>query len=196
MTDQRTEHSPRRAKGRTKAVDAPGPVPEDNEAGHRPDVVSDKPLVPPDPYRVHDRDEGPTSTPPDGVAPTSVRFPFLFEPLLVPAAVAFGVTPLTAWVVLDDEHLEVRFGPWSLATERDNLAGAEVTGPYHLLKVAGPPHISLKDRGVTFATTRRGGVCIRFHRPVPAALPVGLVRHPAATVTVTNPADLARRVNG
>jgi hypothetical protein len=90
----------------------------------------------------------------------------------------------------------VRFGPWRLRTPRDNVAGAEVTGPYRAIKVVGGPHVSFADRGVTFATNRRSGACIRFHEPVPALLPWGLVRHPAATVTVTNPGDLTRRLGG
>jgi hypothetical protein len=69
-----------------------------------------------------------------------------------------------------------------------------VTGPYKLWRVAGGPHLSLKDRGVTFATNRRSGACIRFAEPVTGLLPWGLLRHPAATVTVGNPQDLVRRL--
>lgn len=72
-----------------------------------------------------------------------------------------------------------------MATPLDNVVGAEVTGPYRLVKVAGPPHLSLRDRGITFATNRARGTCIRFREPV------GLLRHPAATVTVAAPDALA-----
>ncbi len=54
--------------------------------------------------------------------------------------------------------------------------------------------MSVADRGVTFATTTDRGVCIAFHRPVPAALPQGLVPHPAATVTVADPEALISAV--
>jgi hypothetical protein len=43
-------------------------------------------------------------------------------------------------------------------------------------KVIGPPHVSLKDRGLTFAGNPGAGVCIRFHRPVKGVDPVGLIR--------------------
>jgi hypothetical protein len=172
-------------------LDAPGPIPEDNLPGHRPDVVPDKPLVPPEPYRLRAVDDGAEVLGDD--EPDRVRFDFLFEPVMAPFALSVGVTPFTASVVLDDA-LHIRFGPWSLSTPRDNVAGCEVTGPYRLYKVAGPPHLSLRDRGITFATNRRSGACIRFHEPVAGLLPFGGLRHPAATVTVTNPVDLARRL--
>lgn len=187
---------PTKAQRRSKKApaDTPGPVPEANLPGHQPDHVQDKPLVPPDAYRIHavdvdDEVRGPTT----GTG-TSVRFAFLFDPLLLPFSAAVGVLPMTSHVTLDDDALDVRFGPWSLRTPRSNIAGCEVTGPYRPWKVAGPPHISLRDLGVTFATNTRSGACIHFHRPVTGALPWGLLRHPAATVTVTNPDDLARRI--
>jgi len=62
---------------------------------------------------------------------------------------------------------------------------------YWWVKVAGPPRLSLADRGITFATTTRAGACIRFREPVPAALPTALLRHPAATVTVAEPERFA-----
>lgn len=173
-----------------------GPVPEDNVPGHVPDVVPDKPLVPPAAYRLravdaNDVDEDVVDDVDD------VRYPFLFDAVLRPFAYAVGVTPRTAWVDvdLDGGRLTVRFGPWSLATPLDNVAGVEVTGPYRLPFVGGPPHLGWRDRGVTFATSRRTGACIRFHEPVAGLLPFGVRLHPAATVTVTNPHDLARRLS-
>jgi hypothetical protein len=118
------------------------------------------------------------------------RFEFAFSrPLSWPLAL-LGVTPWTAHVDVTDDELAVRFGPWSLVTPLSNVEGAEVTGPYLPFKVIGP-HISLADRGVTFGTTWRRGVCVRFRRPVPAALPVGLLPHPAVTVTVADADRLA-----
>jgi hypothetical protein len=193
---------PTKAKKRTKkgaTLDAVGPIPEENLPGHQPDVIPDKPMVPPDPYRVRPAGEevrGPTAGPDDDVQrESSVTFDFLFDRLFVPFAAPLGVLPQTTSLVLDDDELFVRFGPWTLRTTRDNIAGCEVTGPYRFVRVAGGPHLSLKDRGVTFATNRRSGACIRFREPVTGLLPWGLLRHPAATVTVTNPHDLARRLN-
>ena len=53
-----------------------------------------------------------------------------------------------------------------------------------MLKTIGPAHLSLADRGLTFATNRDEGVCIRFHEPVKGIDPLGVLRHPALTVTV------------
>jgi hypothetical protein len=118
------------------------------------------------------------------------RFEFAFSrPLSWPLAL-IGVTPWTAHVDVTDEEFAVRFGPWSLVTPLSNVEGAEVTGPYLPFKVFGP-HISLADHGVTFGTTWRRGVCVRFREPVPAALPAGLLRHPAVTVTVADADRLA-----
>jgi hypothetical protein len=117
------------------------------------------------------------------------RFEFAFSrPLSWPLAL-IGVTPWTAHVDVTDEFA-VRFGPWSLVTPLSNVEGAEVTGPYLPFKVFGP-HISLADHGVTFGTTWRRGVCVRFREPVPAALPMGLLRHPGVTVTVADADRLA-----
>jgi hypothetical protein len=157
---------PPTSEGRT------GPIPEENLPGHHPEHEQDKP-------------EGPPRR--------SVRrtFGFAFEPRMLPFAAAVGVTPFTAKVEVVQDELRVRFGPWSLRTPVDNVEAAEVTGPYAFPKVVGPPHLSLADRGVTFATTTRRGVCLRFREPVAAALPFGLLRHPAATVTVDRPEELA-----
>lgn len=126
-------------------------------------------------------------------ATTPVRFPFAlpgrYRPLLLP----FGVVPRTAWVALDDHSFTVRFGFWRLRTRVENLAGAETTGPYSLPKVLGP-RLSLADRGITFGTHTDPGVCVRFHQPVPAADPLGLLRHPAVTVTVAQPDALVAAV--
>ena len=118
------------------------------------------------------------------------RFEFAFSrPLSWPLAL-LGVTPWTAHVDVTDDEFAVRFGPWSLVTPLSNVEGAEVAGPYLPFKVLGP-HISLADLGVTFGTTWRRGVCVRFREPVPAALPGGLLRHPGATVTVADADRLA-----
>jgi hypothetical protein len=112
--------------------------------------------------------------------------------LFLPFAVPLGITPRTAWVDVDDDRLEIRFGPWVLRTDVANVAGADITGPYSLPKVLGPPHLSFRDGGITFATNRRQGVCLRFHEPVPGMLPAGRrwLTHPGATVTVADPEAL------
>jgi len=98
------------------------------------------------------------------------------------------------YVDVGPDDFVVRFGWWSVHTALSNIEHVEVTGPYHWLKVIGPPHVSLADRGVTFATNTGRGVCIRFREPVTALLPGGLLRHPAITVTVDDVDGLAQAV--
>lgn len=147
-----------------------GPVPEENQPGHHPPVDQDKPTGPP-PVASDSR-------------PRTTHFPFAFELAMRAPALVLCVRPDTTDVAVGGNDLTIRFGRWTLETPLTNVAGASVTGPYSWLKVAGPPRLSLADGGITFATTTRAGVCIRFHEPVRAALPIGLLRHPAATVTV------------
>jgi hypothetical protein len=108
------------------------------------------------------------------------------------AGLPFGITDQSSYVDATDDELVIRFGPWTLRTPMSNVAGAEKTGPYRWWKVVGPVRLSLADRGATFATSSREGVCIRFHEPVPGGLPRELVRHPGVTVTVTEPDELVR----
>jgi hypothetical protein len=117
------------------------------------------------------------------------RFDFAFSRVLSWPLALIGVTPWTAHVDVTDDDLTVRFGPWSLTTPRSNVVGASITGPYLPFRVLGP-HISLADRGVTFGTSWRRGVCIRFREPVAAALPTGVLKHPGLTVTVDDPERL------
>jgi hypothetical protein len=65
-----------------------------------------------------------------------------------------------------------------------NVNATEITGPYSVPKTIGPAHLSLVDRGVTFATNPSVGLCVRLRHAMPAIEPFGLIRHPALTVTV------------
>jgi len=120
-----------------------------------------------------------------------LRMPFRFALPFRAAGLPLGVRPESCEVIIDDVRLSVTFGPWSLSTPRSNVIGATVTGPYRLAKVIGPPHLSFRDGGITFATNADQGVCLHFAEPVPALLPVPVLRHPAATLTVEHPAGLA-----
>jgi hypothetical protein len=152
----------------------PGPIPEDNLPGHHPPVEQDKPTGPP-PRRKRAAKAAPR--------PTTERFEFRFEPVMQALALPFGVRPSNAWVEVGDE-VHIAFGPWHMRFPRSDVADVTETGDYWLPRVAGPPHLSLADRGITFATNRQRGLCIELERPHPGIGPVGLVRHPAATVTV------------
>lgn len=118
-------------------------------------------------------------------------FPFRFAvPYRLPALV-FGVTTTTAGVWVDEAVLRIRFGPWRLRTPVTNVVSTVHTGPYALIKTLGPAHLSFADRGLTCATNSERGLCIRFARPVRGIEPLGLLRHPAVTVTVADCDGLA-----
>lgn len=95
---------------------------------------------------------------------------------------------------LDAAGLRVRFGPWLVETPLSNLAGAEATGPYSVFRGLGV-RLSLADRGLTFGTTTRGGVCLRFREPVAGIDPWGRIRHPGLTLTVAEPELVTEAVN-
>jgi hypothetical protein len=119
--------------------------------------------------------------------------PDIAGPVVEPVLRLLGVPGGGSGVWLDDEVLDVTFGPWRVTTPVDNVAGADVDGPYSPWKVLGP-RLSLADRGLTFGTTARAGACIRFREPVPGIEPTGLLLHPSLTVTVERPHLLVRRL--
>ncbi|MDQ3895953.1 MAG: hypothetical protein M3326_01675 [Actinomycetota bacterium] len=120
-----------------------------------------------------------------------MTFDFAFDALHRAFALPLGITPRTATVAVDGDRLLARFGLWRLSTTVANVEGTEVTGPYAPFKTVGPAHLSIADRGLTFATNSRRGLCIRFLEPVPGIEPTGRLRHPALTVTVADVDGLA-----
>lgn len=122
------------------------------------------------------------------------RFGFRHEGVVGRVAALAGARGRRAVVELGQDELRLRFGPFRLATPLANLAGAEVSGPYRRWRVAGPVRVSATDRGLTFATNARAGVCLSFHEPVALTSWSSRVRHPAATVTVAEPERLAEAV--
>ncbi len=120
-----------------------------------------------------------------------MRFPFRFARSYRPFALAFGITPATAYVSVGDGQLRVRYGLWLLETPLDNVVSTEQTGGFAWLKTVGPPHLSLADRGVSFTTNGDAAVCVHFRAPVTVLDPTGRLRHPAATLTVHDPAALS-----
>jgi hypothetical protein len=126
-----------------------------------------------------------------GPPPSSVHR-FRFDTAFALAALPFGITSEGSRVEVMNGTLHARFGPWDVQTPVDNIAAVHRTGPFSLPRVIGPPRVSLADRGLTFASTSSGGLCIEFHHSVPGILPVSVIRHPALTVTVEDPDALAR----
>lgn len=118
------------------------------------------------------------------------RFSFAFDPAYIRILRVLGIGPERSWVELDPSLLRARFGPWRLQTAVKNIRCTEVTGPYTPIRAIGP-HISLKDRGLSFGSNADLGVCIRFHEPVPGPSTMGMVKHPGLTVTVADAESLA-----
>ena len=92
-------------------------------------------------------------------------------------------------------QLLARFGPWQAQTALDNIVDVAITGPYMFLKTAGSAHLSLADKGLTFATNGDRGVCLTMREPIPSIDPFGLLRHPNLTVTVADCEGLANTVH-
>ena len=124
-----------------------------------------------------------------------MTFPFLFSPGYRLVALVFGVTPGNSLVEVDGGRLRARFGRWTLETPVDNVVGTKVSGPYGRLRTIGPAHLSLADKGLTFASNRRRGLCIEFREPVAGLEPTGRLRHPGLTVTVVDVDGLARALD-
>lgn len=103
----------------------------------------------------------------------------------------FGVTPATAWVEVDPAGFHARFGPWRLNTPLTNIADVAVTGPYRFAKTAGPARLAITDRGLTFATNGQRGLRVSFRTAERGLDPLGVLRHPALTVTVADVDGLA-----
>lgn len=114
------------------------------------------------------------------------RFDFRFAPAYRLAARPFGITPERAWVQIDGQHVVAKYGPWRLLTTRSNISRVAITGPYRFYRTAGPARLGITDGGLTFASNGEQGVLLSFRKRVPAIDPVGLIRHPELTVTVTD----------
>lgn len=123
----------------------------------------------------------------------ATRYPFHFDTRYRPLLLVLGVTPATAWVEVGEGGVVARFGPWSVTIAADNIADACLTGPYRAVKAIGA-RVSRTDRGLTFGTSTRGGVCLLLRQPVPGIDPLGAVRHPGLTLTVADREDFATHV--
>ncbi len=123
-------------------------------------------------------------------APRHEQFPLRYAGIAGVVAHAVAPDERRAYVEVTDTSFTARYGPWVVHTTLDNIAEVSISGPYHQLKIIGPPRLSMADRGLTFATNTERGVCIRFFRPVAGIEPSGRLRHPGLTVTVADPEGL------
>jgi hypothetical protein len=121
-----------------------------------------------------------------------VTFDFDFDPAYQAMALLFGVTPSRTGVEITEGRFVAHYGFWHLQTGLDNIASFEISGPYRIWTTIGPAHLSLADWGLTFASNRRRGLCMKFKEPVPGLEPTGRLRHPGLTVTVSDVDGLAR----
>jgi hypothetical protein len=121
------------------------------------------------------------------------RYEFEFAPQFRRFLLGFGVRPARAGVTLDGGWVIARFGPWVVETPVTNIKEVTVTGPYRWWRVIGT-RLSLRDRGLTFGTNTRRGVCLTFRDPVAGVDPRGLIKHPGLTVTVADPDAVAAAI--
>jgi hypothetical protein len=82
--------------------------------------------------------------------------------------------------------LLTRFGPWHAQTALDNIVDVAMTGPYMLVKTAGPAQlVAVRQR--TDLCRQRGLRRVPDHaEPVRGIEPFGLLPHPNLTVTVAD----------
>lgn len=123
-----------------------------------------------------------------------MEFAFAFGPGIRPLLRLLRVTPHTSGVHVDDREVVIRYGLWRIQLARGNVRSATVTGPFAVWKAIGP-RLSLADRGLTLGSSAAAGVCIRLWEPVPGLFPGRAVTHPAVTVTVAEPQQLAALLN-
>lgn len=120
------------------------------------------------------------------------RFPFRFDARFRAPLSVLGIRPATCQVAVG-EQLDIHYGPWHVTTAWSNIVDAANAAPFTAIKAIGP-RLSLTDRGATFGTSTRGGVCFRFEEPVGGLLGDRLVHHPGLTVTVADPEGLVAAV--
>lgn len=126
-------------------------------------------------------------TPEESAAVLITHHPFTFAPSYRLPAFLVGVTNNNATVSVGPDDLVVRFGPWRLRTPIGNIAGTQRVSGFRWWRTAGPPRLSLVDRGVTFATNGDAAACVTFAEPVSGIDPTGAIKHPGATLTVADP---------
>ena len=135
--------------------------------------------------------QGSPASRPGTVTEVVTTFPFAFARSYAAAARPFSVSPRTTGVEVSSSWLHVRYGHWRLMTPRSNIISATVTVDFSFARAAGPPHLSLADRGVSFTTNGDRALCLAFREPVVALDPTGTLRHPGATLAVVDPEGLA-----
>lgn len=111
-------------------------------------------------------------------------FEFEFHPWYRYLLVPLRVNPGNSFVALtDDDEFHAKFGRWEIKTPLANIVGFERSGGYKWWKAIGIRG-SLADHGLTFGSTTRHGVCVKFAEKIPAL--IAGPSHPGLTVTVAD----------
>lgn len=116
------------------------------------------------------------------------KFEFEFEAKYSWMLRPLGVRPRNSFVAVDYEHFHAKFGRWQIRTPLSNIVGFQRSGDYKWYRAIGIRG-SAADHGLTFGSSTRQGVCVRFAEKIPAFIP-GLWAHPGLTVTVADPDNL------
>jgi len=116
------------------------------------------------------------------------RFEFDFHPRFRRPLKLLGVTPDNSYVTVSGHTFFAKFGRWELETPLANITCHQRTGDYKWFKAIGIRG-SWVDHGLTFGSTNREGVCVKFADPIPPFIK-GMRHHPGLTVTVADPAGL------
>lgn len=114
------------------------------------------------------------------------QYRFAFDQRFAALLKLLGVRPRRAHVTIGEHSFEARFGPWLVTTPLSNIRQVSLTGPHSPLKAIGP-RFSPTTRSLTFGSNADRTVRIEFHRPVPGMEPLGIVKHPALSVSVAKP---------
>ncbi len=101
------------------------------------------------------------------------RFLIRVEPRFRLVLRLFGVRDGNAWVDLDDDAIDARFGRFRVRTHLSNVTRWRIEGPWLALTAIGV-RLGIRHHELTFAGTNRGGVRIDFRERIrygPVALP-------------------------
>lgn len=121
------------------------------------------------------------------------QFAFAIDGRYTPVLLAWGVTKGSAWLRIDDDMLEARFGLFKVSTPVSNINGYQLSGDYKAYRAIGVRG-SLVDKGITFGSNTHRGLCMTFDEPIAVKPGVGQ-KHPGLTVTVEDVDGLAAELD-
>lgn len=111
-------------------------------------------------------------------------FEFEFETKYRFLLLPLGVRPQNSFVSLEGDEFHSKFGRWEVRTPLSNITGYQRSGDYKWFKAIGIRG-SAVDNGLTFGSSTRQGVCLKFDNPIKAFIP-GMKPHPGLTVTISD----------